>query len=390
MNANRLKRIVSGQITAVADKPPVRSILERRSITKEDLMTKGVSRGRFWEYGENGTLSFKEPVSIGTPPQIVKKKVGEFRSEQPFIVELIDCELLGPHPILLASDGRFVLEHSRRSRSLLLRGIAAAVKSGLAPIRRGAGHPDEHYDAVVPLVGPWARGYFHWFSEWYPRLAGVERYVNETGITPKLLIPANPPGWLEDSLLLLGYHPNDWCEWNGGRIQVDRMVLPSFWRAHGARTNTGGYSVAPQAYRWVHDRLTTSVTEPSDLSPSGLLISRDDASNRRIINEEAVISAIPELAPRTLSEYSLEEQIGMFRDVDLVIGPHGAGLTNLIHATDTHVLEIFGDYVNACYFTLSQGMGHVYGCLQATPRGADIRVDVDRLFELCERLTKPT
>lgn len=386
LNTARLKRIVSGQITAAADKPPIRPVLEHRSITNEELRTRGATHGCLWEYGENETVSFHTPISIGPPPKTLQKKVGKFASEQPFIVELTDCELIGPQPILLANDGRYVLEHSRRSRSLLLRGVAGAVGAGLVPVRRSSHHAERLYDEVVPLVGPWCRGYFHWFAEWFPRLAGVEKYAQETGNRPKLLIPENPPRWIVDSLRILGYRPEDWHEWKGGRARANKVILPSFWRAHGERPGMGGYSVAPQAYQWVHERLTESVAESSKPSSLKLLISRKDASERRIVNEDSVVSAIPELESRTLTDSSLEEQIGLFSKAELVIGPHGAGLTNLIHGNDIQVLEIFGDYVNACYFTLSEGMGFQYGCLQGTPKGADIHVDIDRLTELCERL----
>ena len=52
---------------------------------------------------------------------------------------------------------------------------------------------------------------------------------------------------------------------------------------------------------------------------------------------------------------SLADQITLFSEAEAVVGPHGAGFTNLIWcAPDTKVLEFFSPlYVNLCYWAIS-------------------------------------
>ncbi|TKX52297.1 glycosyltransferase family 61 protein, partial [Halorubrum sp. SS7] len=89
--------------------------------------------------------------------------------------------------------------------------------------------------------------------------------------------------------------------------------------------------------------------------PSRVYISRDDADERRVVNETQVVRLLEDygFSRVILSNLSLAEQIVLFYQADVVIGPHGAGLLNAVYSEDVQVIEIFGDYRNACYYTMS-------------------------------------
>ena len=73
--------------------------------------------------------------------------------------------------------------------------------------------------------------------------------------------------------------------------------------------------------------------------------------------------------PVKLTEYSVREQISLFNNVEYVIAPHGAGLTNLVFCNEkANVIELLQDnYLNWCFKFLCQGKGLRYtGLINST------------------------
>jgi capsular polysaccharide biosynthesis protein len=110
----------------------------------------------------------------------------------------------------------------------------------------------------------------------------------------------------------------------------------------------------------------------------------------------------------TLSGMSVSEQCELFSSAEVVVAPHGAGLTNLLFCREgTRVVEIFPPtYINPGYWVLANHLGLEYYCSIAEgpsppppPVGAnvdewfwsfvdddqDIRVDLESLLGLLDR-----
>lgn len=92
-----------------------------------------------------------------------------------------------------------------------------------------------------------------------------------------------------------------------------------------------------------------------------IYISRADAIARKMANEAELSEA---LAPRgievlTLANMTVVEQIERFREATLVIGPHGAGLTNILFSKPgTTLFELRQvEYRNDCIRRLAQNVG---------------------------------
>ncbi|MBT25301.1 MAG: hypothetical protein CML60_02700 [Rhodobacteraceae bacterium] len=112
------------------------------------------------------------------------------------------------------------------------------------------------------------------------------------------------------------------------------------------------------------------VVEDKNL-PKRVYISRGDTPNRRVSNEDQVISLVSKYGfePVKLTEYSVREQISLFNNVEYVIAPHGAGLTNLVFCNEkANVIELLQDnYLNWCFKFLCQGKGLRYtGLINST------------------------
>ena len=123
---------------------------------------------------------------------------------------------------------------------------------------------------------------------------------------------------------------------------------------------------------------------------------------RRIENEDEVLATLRPLGfdvvdPGTLS---VAEQVLLFAEAEMVVGAHGAGLTNIAFCSPgATVIELFpADYVNVCYWALASAVeGLWYRYLVEQRRGrpprtqarvaSDITVDPCRLLHLVDRAT---
>ena len=108
-------------------------------------------------------------------------------------------------------------------------------------------------------------------------------------------------------------------------------------------------------------RLLREFAEPmaAAKSPFGerLYITREKARRRRVVNETELW---PQLERRGfkkvhLEELSWREQLGAFRHARVIVGPHGAGLANLVFCEPgTRVVELFNRaFVNPGYWRLA-------------------------------------
>jgi capsular polysaccharide biosynthesis protein len=124
------------------------------------------------------------------------------------------------------------------------------------------------------------------------------------------------------------------------------------------------------------------VSDVDNKYASRIYISRRDADDRRVLNEAELISELEKRGFDTveLSELSISEQISLFQEVDIVVGPHGSGFTNTIFADSTAIFEFFPEErVRHFYYCLAHQLGFDYDFL-ITPQkdNGDIRIDVER------------
>lgn len=84
-------------------------------------------------------------------------------------------------------------------------------------------------------------------------------------------------------------------------------------------------------------------TNPEEIGEL-VYISRNEASMRRILNEDELVPGLRKLGFKIVSpgKQSLTQQIETFRNARVVLAPHGAGLTNIVFCRPrTTLIEIF-------------------------------------------------
>lgn len=367
--------------------------IENRVITYKELSERpGVS---FWEFDEPVSLAFEPPEYYNELPAEIERLIGNHECHQPFVLEVPDVLVYGRHGFKVTEDGKFIVFNffeDRGDASLVAGDLAYDIVDALAsgvwpgPGRHRSGDP-EVIDIAVPLLHRWATNYNHWTEEWLPQIEGLQHYSEVTGNVPRILIPPDPPEFIFDSLETLGYQASDYRTWRGDSLQVRKLILPSVRRCYSDTSDE--YLRDPTAIRWVRDRVTENVLSNGiGGEPKRILISREDAASRRILNQAEVMDALGDFGfeKYVLSDLTFKEQVQLFVGADWIVGTHGAGLTNLIYANDASVIELFGDYLVSVYYEMSQYVGHRYGCLRCEADGNDILVDVEELLEAVNRL----
>jgi capsular polysaccharide biosynthesis protein len=87
---------------------------------------------------------------------------------------------------------------------------------------------------------------------------------------------------------------------------------------------------------------------------------------RRVSNREELIEAISTQGFETYSPESLSfpEQVALFDNAEVLIGPTGSSFANMIFATEADVVELFSPNRSGSFYTfyaeLSQAIGHNY------------------------------
>lgn len=221
--------------------------------------------------------------------------------------------------------------------------------------------PADTQQPVVLAYESWsAQNYYHWICDFLPRLLLLRQYYP----TCNLLLPDMLPAFAQDTLTYLGFHDLLFI----GKQDVfkfDKLVFPEAVASGGLHD--------PQLIQQVRYELLQSVKLPAaHLSKSKrLYVSRARANRRKPRNEEQVVSLLRQYQFATvyLEDYSFAEQVELLRDAEILVGMHGAGLTNLLFLPKgAQVVEFMNmESMNLCYYHLASAVGIQYSCILCKP-----------------------
>lgn len=184
-------------------------------------------------------------------------------------------------------------------------------------------------EETISLCMPWIENYSHWMYQGLPRLKTLEM----DGIDYKkflILIPANAPRYVRESLSLLGISEANLRATDTERIRGSMIVC-----------SPEETYVSPWALKFIRDNLL-GVSSKRQFSEKLLLI-RSDSVGRIILNKSCVQDVLERrgfeaIDPGTLS---LPDQIAAFAAAKQVVSVHGAALTNIVFcAPGTRIVEI--------------------------------------------------
>lgn len=183
---------------------------------------------------------------------------------------------------------------------------------------------------TASLLMPWLPNYYHWTTQAVPRVQMVKDVAGDD--VDHWLIPADPPSYVLEWLDRLDVPVERRVEVRGRRqvFAVDRLVVSS----------------VPGANRWVPswvvDHLRKQFPPPPEHGER-VFVDRPETDRRRMLNREDVVAALRGRGFRIvdLASLTVQEEAVLFGSAAVVVGVHGAGLTNLVFCRPgTVVLEL--------------------------------------------------
>lgn len=356
------------------------SCLRFNRIGRLQLRNEFLENGSLIDYGTATDVTVPEPDAYNRYIPEVDRMMGTHRIPQPFVGTIENARLVGAPP--LAVSGYRYIEDASVSPNVQFLNMVNSLTSAPDRIRSGSVEGEPLEEAVL-LHNSWVGGYFHWVAETLTRLEGVERYIEETGNRPKLVVGPDLNSFQRRSLELLGYRDDDLVNWDSLYCTVDRLVVPSMRRA----IDPGKPSPFPHA--WLRDTLRERALNNVDTSrfSSRVYISRQDAKSRRVVNEDEVLTALEEYGFESylLTEMDVEEVIALFAQADCIVTPHGAALTDVIYTDDAAVVELMrDDRHDGVYYMTTKQVGGWYGYLECESVDFDLSVEIDELRKIVD------
>jgi hypothetical protein len=290
--------------------------------------------------------------------------------------------------VFATSSGRIVPEISEDYRGVKGEFTSLrAMQRAPATVRLGRCHSLLTGGGGVPT-------YFHWLYDVLPRFLLLERagVLRDDAV---LIVPELRYDYQRDSLERLGVDRRRCFEVRAPtRVVAEEIV---------ATTGHRNYEyVEPWTTRFLADRLGSPVSPPR----RRIYINRHDAELRKLTNEQHLERALGVLGIESVGLDGLPfvEQVELFASADLIVGPHGAGLSNIAFCSPgTRVVELLGDGLSwSVYEHLARDHGLRYDPVEALQmdvsravpdvvrrrlgRVWDARVDVERAAVAVQRL----
>ena len=221
---------------------------------------------------------------------------------------------------------------------------------------------------VTPAGG---NNYFHWMIDVLPKLYLLEQSSISWEKIDYWVFNTLEFSFCQETLSRLRIPQNRIVEISGEtHLQAKNLICTS----SPSITNDGRVPISRWIINFLRDQfLPNSCSDAFRVDPpKRIWISRMDSSRRSISNEQEVIDFVEPFGfiSVKLSSLSVLEQATLFNQSEVVIAPHGAGLTNLVFCKPgTKVIEIFlppdvngrwsgiGDY---CYLSNQLNLSYFY------------------------------
>lgn len=233
------------------------------------------------------------------------------------------------------------------------------------------------------LVSPEAHNYYHWLNDVLPRikiyesvLGQIDHFCIASRVPEKFLEVLNDFDIPRKKILFINENE---------KLHFDHLYVASLPGSEGR---------SPQ---WAVEYLRKKLIKPATaIKPSKkIYFKRGADTERKVLNEDEIITMLEENGFEIIEpgKLSIHEQAALMQQSKVVIGTHGAALSNLVFCQPgVAVIEIFSpDYFRTdCYYTLSAALKlnywYLVGEKPANAAWGDIIVDKQILVESIRQL----
>ena len=315
-------------------------------------------------YSQAEKVKINASSCVRSVPEEIRPYLGEHQTDELFVSMVSDI-ILHDSGTVAMDDGRVLFDSVGGSYLAFQLRIQEQLERrplSLFRMLRGRSFSDlipsesQHLPAGFCLIREWT--YYHWVLEFLPTLRALEACEESMETTVPIIVERNPPDWVIEYLSLAGFG-DQVLPLPAETVRVDKLLLP-----RRRVSSSQEFEPSTDDLLWIKDRFGN---EDSNREKGGsrLYVSREDADSRKLRNEEELIDGLSELGfeKLTLSNIPVREQIRMFSNAEFVVGPHGAGLANIVFSSDIFLLEILPDSDTDdvyYYYCLANQLGFSY------------------------------
>lgn len=320
-------------------------------------------------------LELTAPIFLNQPAFADVFPAGAVRRHIPMVCAVQNCFLMGPFGYVVLPTGMLI-----RQSAVNLDGASLEYSFGHFQGRWPGKHIpwDQAGGPVFSVNGFSTNNYFHFLIDALGHVHWRGRVPAAAGT--RLVVSGYPPNaeqpFMDAALQRAKITPGDIQPFDGTLLHCPKLIFP--------RRDTGAN---PQKVEWLRRRLGVEGRPRGD---ARLYVARGAARRRRVTNEFEVEKLLASHGFESVNPgvLSLEEQIELFAGASIVVGPHGAGLTNAIFmAPGGALVELtHSKRVVWTYHEVACAAGHAYACVvgdftgdEAEPLFGDLTVDIDAL-----------
>lgn len=247
---------------------------------------------------------------------------------------------------------------------------------------------------VAVLVTDGGNTYYHWMFDILPRLYLLQE-ANVYSDIEYFILPKISHPYQEQSLSYLNIDRSKIIEASVDcfHIEAKNLFIPSL------------PSLLGTVNQWACTYLQRSFPLnqlPEVTTGKKIFISRRKAGNRRLLNEDEIANILVPAGFDIVEaeQYSLLQQIAIFQKAEVVVAPHGSGLSNIVFCKPgTIIIDLFSvDFVVPCFWIIANNCSLKYYFLfdketDAEPyapywesKGKDIIFPTEKLKQLLQKL----
>jgi hypothetical protein len=304
-------------------------------------------------------------------------------AERVGVVELAGGRVLQPHSVVITGRNRWLWEQCRYFGTTKPRQHPMFLHPFPQPPQEVAGRL-----GVLSTRGD--ANYYHFLHDLLPRLAVLEQSGVER---PERWYAPYSKGWQRDLLKIWGIGPDEVVDSSTvPHVRAESLVVPSL--ASIDERNP------PWVSALIRERMVPAGLER--VPGRHLYLTRGAARNNRIVlNEAEVVGYLEPLGFQVVDTgvLSIDEQVRIFAEADVIVAPHGAALANLPFCSPGSALVelfpsqcMFPDFwkvacgVEGLDYRYLAGAGPAVPATRAAFVVADITVDLGKLEAMVSAL----
>jgi hypothetical protein len=253
---------------------------------------------------------------------------------------------------------------------------ANGVHIGRVPTRQVAllsrkGKPKSRIETAAWILDIWYRNYFHWNVLHLPKLAALEKIGWKGPVIGPTKHLADMHRYLMDSAHMFGFDQSRFLPPPSDHFEVDKFAY---------------VSIDMMDYRLLSDVRTRIWGNTQPVHVRRLYIRRPDGARRQLHNQPEVETVLYDFDFEFVEPDKLDfaEQVDIFSEASVIIGLHGAGLSNMMYAKPVSDLI---NFPNPHYYALASELGHSYAHLECravpdetrAPNYRDLKVDTENM-----------